>query len=434
MEAAAPDTIHPASWLGLAQSGRGTTWKGTSAPLIDAQGRTIPRMLPSTKGEAILLYLCPGNGAAKLTVLRAPGASADDADDPDAPAMGRRKADAPRLLFQRIESAWNPAPTTRAGQHQTSYRLDDGSPFRIGNPFAKDARTLPVGMTETRMGDPRYREFLLAAILETLVAAGYTPLSDPESPFPIYLGYGVPIEEISLHGVSETTKAAMKWLRKSVHQISRTDSKGQTSTWPIWVENVSYAPQTQGAFYAWRHNLAGEPVITGLTRATTLDFGFGHLQAYHAEFADGRLSASGDILGDGMIEIARQLITLVKRDYQHRLDENMAQYALMTGEIEIGGFRQAITPQITQAVQIGGATLMQRADPIYEDIGMMLLCSGGGIGNARLAALIHERIQSKGRRPHSSLLLPGIIAGFANPIGGYAYSLYTVLKSLRARR
>jgi hypothetical protein len=431
MEAVTPDMIHEASWLGMALAGRATTWKGTSAPLIDSQGRTIPGVLPSSRSEAILIYLCPGNAAAKLTILRGPGAPVDDPND--AP-MSRRHKDAPRLLFQRVDSAWNPAPTTRAGQHQISYRLDDGSAFRIGNPFAKDARTLPVGMTETRMGDPRYREFILAAIVETLVAAGYAPPRDSEQPFPIYLGYGVPIEEISLGGISEATKGAMKWLRKTVHQVSRTDSKGQTVIWPIWVENVIYAPQTQGAFYAWRHDLAGGPVITGLTRATTLDFGFGHLQAYHTEFADGHLSASGDILGDGMIEIARQLITLVKRDYQHRLDETMAQYALMTGEIEIGGFRQSITAQVAQAVQIGGATLMQRADPVYEDLGMMLLCSGGGVGNSHLAKLIRERIQSKGRRPHSSLLLPATIAGFANPIGGYAYGLYSVLKSFRTRR
>lgn len=394
--------------------------KGYSAPLIDDQSRTIPRVLPSSKSEAILIYLCPGNGGAKLTVLSASDAPVEDPESGPAPRRqkaARQQKDAPRLLFQRIESAWNPAPTTRAGQHQISYQLGEGSAFRIGNPFAKDARTMPVGMTETRMNDPRYREFVLAAIIEALVAAGYTPPADPEQPFPIYLGYGVPIEEISMGGIADTTKTAMKWLRKTVHVVNRTDSKGQTAAWPLWVENVIYAPQTQGAFYAWRHDLAGEPVITGLTRVTTLDFGFGHLQAYHAEFADGRLSASGDILGDGLVEIARQLITLVKKDFQHRLDENMAQYALMTGEIEIGG-----------------ATLMQRADAIYEDLAMMLLCSGGGVGNGHLAKLIRERIQSKGRRPHSSLLLPAAIAGFANPIGGYAYALYTVLKSLRTRR
>jgi hypothetical protein len=91
-----------------------------------------------------------GNGAKKIAVMNDHG----------------------RLITTRTATAYKPAKAIRAGQGVTSYRVNGGDPFWIGDDaLRRDGDALPIGATSQRLADTRQRSFNAACMVETLVKA-----------------------------------------------------------------------------------------------------------------------------------------------------------------------------------------------------------------------------------------------------------------------
>jgi hypothetical protein len=396
------------SWLGLALGGAAPSPTALiTAPLITERGREFPRTFPTQRhGPAITVFVDGGNGGAKIGVI-----------------MHDAATDAPRLLMRRIEVCHAPAPIVRSGTKTTNYRIDGGRPFRIGNPFAPEARAIRTGSTSQRLADESYREFLFAAIVDTLVAAGYHPPEGGKQ-LPIYFGYAVPTTEMEENEIVHATQDAVKQLRREVVPIVRADKHGE-QVWPIYIENTGFAPQPQGVFYAMQRGLFANVVLDGVTRMKTLDIGFGHEEVFTVEITDDGMSTTGTIIGSGMIEVASILIRLVEESYGVTLNEAQAQYAIITATFDDGQVHQ-IPDLVRQAIEEGGELLLQRADKrAFEDRQALLAVSGGGA--ASLRELLEQRIALSGRRKGTSLVLPEKVTAFANLLGNYAYLTHALI-------
>jgi hypothetical protein len=395
------------SWLGMALAGTApsTTALITSA-LVTERGREFPRTFPTQRhGPAVTVFVDGGNGGAKIGVLMQDTASA------------------PRLLLRRVEVCHAPAPIVRSGTKTTNYRIDGGKPFRIGNPFAPEARAIRTGSTGQRLADESYREFLFAAIVDTLVAAGYTAPEGGKQ-LPIYLGYAVPTTEMEENEIVAATQEAVKQLRREVVPVVRADKHGER-VWPIYIENTGFAPQPQGVFYAMQRGLFANVVLDSVTRMKTLDIGFGHEQVFTVEITEDGMSTTGTIIGSGMIEVANILIRLIEECYGVTLNEAQAQYAMITQTFDDGQVHQ-IPDLVRQAIDEGGELLLQRADKrAFEDRQALLAVSGGGA--AALREQVERRIALSGRRQGTSLVLPEKVTAFANLLGNYAYFTHTLL-------
>lgn len=248
------------------------TWLATAClktPLILMKGgreyrisSTVPfRYRDESAGlvetQAIVFSADSGNDAFKGAVLRAVH---------------------PSLCSHRIVTAYAPSKTIRAGERPTSWRVDGSEEFLIEEDalLSKTIEDLPIGLTEERLGDDRYRSFLFAAIVETLKQAGYAP-TGPNGEHYLYIGFGVPNEEIALQGIKPAVAAALQIIFNRRITVQRTGSDGETTTWNVRLVEVNPFPQSLGSFFAWYYRLDGSAVETDILRYVSLDFGGGHL-------------------------------------------------------------------------------------------------------------------------------------------------------------
>src|SRR5260370_14443841 len=149
-------TIHPRSFLGHLY---------THQPLITSAGKELLRTVPShawneqTSGkmptQAVLVSIDNGNDALKGAMLHARD---------------------PFLRTRRIVTAYAPARTIRAGEGVTTWQVNDSQPLWIGDDavFAHKAQSLPLGMTQERFADQRFRHFLSPCLVDLVMEAGYS--------------------------------------------------------------------------------------------------------------------------------------------------------------------------------------------------------------------------------------------------------------------
>ncbi|HEY1015786.1 MAG TPA: hypothetical protein VGE07_23965, partial [Herpetosiphonaceae bacterium] len=158
-----------------------------------------------------------GNDAAKVAILNAKS----------------------KLITLRIPTAYQTAQLVRGGTGIIGYQVNGGPAFWIGDAaIQNDGDALPIGSTAQRLSDLRQREFNMAALVETLVAAGYSP-----GTYRIALGFAIPNDEIVPQrggkrderlGVAEETQAALKeWVKNQRAQIVRTDLDNRSTNWTL---------------------------------------------------------------------------------------------------------------------------------------------------------------------------------------------------------
>ena len=93
------------------------------------------------------------------------------------------------------------------------------------------AESLPIGMTEDRLPDERYRRYLFACLVELLLEAGYGTLPrEFQGDYDLYLSFGVPNEEVNRGGVSEAIRRALTPLFNVPYTIRRTNEHEQVTT------------------------------------------------------------------------------------------------------------------------------------------------------------------------------------------------------------
>jgi hypothetical protein len=391
------------SWMGIA---------ATLGALVDADGHALPAHVACDGIDQIIVGCDLGNSAMKIVL---------------------RQANTPQLRAFRFEAVYRPAATVRAGEDTTALRvLGTGAWHEWFWPDPGDAATgeaLPIGATAERLADPRVVDFLLGTLVEALEHSGYTP-----GTYTLWLGFGVPNEEVSRAGVVAETRQALRQLRGQRFVVERRDPAGTVTTWTITIGELVPAAQSLGSFFAWYHTLAGQPAISDVDLVTVTDLGGGHLSRFDVAIIrrpsqPPQLRGTGSILGEGMIVIARELIELVKLQHRVRLSETTALHALLTRTVTAGGRPVPIDDLIAHTIQTRGQPLLAALTPILTDHRRLLLFSGGG--SVCLRTELETRIAAVQRAPGSYRIVPTSVASTLNAVGLFALALYAAQRGPR---
>jgi hypothetical protein len=398
-------TIHPHSFLGRLS---------THQPLLTSTGKELVRMVPYTalneqsggkmSTQAILVSIDNGNDALKGAMLHARD---------------------PLLRTRRMVTAYAPARTIRAGEGITTWQVNESEPFWIGEDalFTLKAESLPIGMTEERLADQRFRHFLCACLVELLVDAGY-PSRPGEMPgtYDLYLSLGIPPEELDLRGPKESVRRVLLALLNTPFTVRRRDEQGQSTTWVLRLIDITPYPQTFASFATWYYTLDGQPIETDIIKHITLDIGGGHLHACQIDLAyqpGGRpkLRMSASLLGEGTIAMARAVRETVRARYPGvQLSDAQAQQILTSGAVIIEGRRVRVDEVVAEVISARSQQLFAQLLPLLQERQSFVMFTGGG---SLLLSQSLRRLVSTKRSLNSVLFVPDTLAPVLNAIGGY---------------
>jgi hypothetical protein len=384
------------SWMDIA---------ATLGALVDTNGRAIPASCTRVGIEHIVVGCDLGNSALKLAL---------------------RQAHAPQLRTLRFDAIYTPAATIRAGEGATAYRVLRNAVWRewfwLDQADATNGEALPIGVTAERLADPRLIDFLVGALVDALHQSGRAPGS-----YSLWLGLGIPNEDVQRTGVDAATRQALWQLRGQPFLVERRDPNGAVTTWKLTIGELVPAPQSLGSFIAWYHSLAGHPIDEMVDLVTVADLGGGHLSRFDVEIvrragAVPQFRGTGSIIGEGLIVVARELAEVIRAHYRIRLNETAALRALMTHTIPAGGRRLAIDDLIAHAIHTRGQQLLAALTPLLADQRRWLLFVGGGA--VCLSTELETRAAAAQHLPGSYLIAPASIAASANAVGLFALALY----------
>lgn len=403
MSTALHPAIHPDSVLAKVPQG---------SALITSKGQTLPRCVSlriadttnqiPVETKALLMAIDNGNDAFKGAIMHA--------------AM-------PRLVTRRIVTAYAPAKTIRAGEGITSYQVNGSERFWIGDEAinTQHSEGLPVGFTTERLPDVRFQSYLAACLVELLLEAGYRSGS-----YDIYTSFGIPNEEMTLHGAKLAVTAVLRLLYRTPFVVERADEQGQVTTWTIRLVELAPYPQSFGSFAAWYYTLDGKPISTTVVRHVTLDIGGGQFHECAVDLdvrSDGRvkLRMSANLLGEGTIAMARAARDAIRAAHPGiHLSDAEAQHILLTKTVVVGGHRLGVDDIIEEAIAGRGQHILTRMLPLVQEGRNFLLFTGGG--SALLETTLREMILPT-RTTDEYLFVPRELASVLNAIGGYILAL-----------
>ncbi len=207
------------SWMQIAS---------TFAALIDADGRAIPTQIARHESNHVIVGCDLGDSAIKLVL---------------------RQANAPQLRLFRFESIYTPAATIRTGDDTTALRVFHNGAwsewFWIDQGDTVGGEALPIGATAERLADPRTVDFLVGALVAALENSGWLP-----GDYALWVGFGVPNEEVSRAGLVAETRQALQQVRGQHVAAERREATGAVTTWTLRIAELVPAPQSLGSFFA----------------------------------------------------------------------------------------------------------------------------------------------------------------------------------------
>lgn len=394
-------TIHPRSFLGHLS---------THQPLITSAGKELVCTVPyytwneQTSGkmptQAVLVSIDNGNDALKGAMLHARD---------------------PFLRTRRIVTAYAPGRTIRAGEGITTWQVNDSESFWIGEDsvFTHKAESLPIGMTEERLADQRFRYFLCACLVDLVIEAGYSiHPGEMQGAYDLFVSLGIPPEELDLSGPKETVRRALLPLLNTPFTVRQRDEQDRITTWVLRLAKIAPYPQTFASFATWYYTLDGLPIETDIVKHMTLDIGGGHLHECQIDLmhqAGGRpkLRMSASLLGEGTIAMARAVRETIRARYPGvQLSDAQAQQVLTSGAVTIEGRRV----RVDEVINARSQNLFTQLLPLLQERQSFVMFTGGG--SLLLSHSLHRLVSTK-RSLQSVLFVPGEFAPVLNAIGGY---------------
>lgn len=406
-------TVHPKSFLAALLQRR---------PLTLSNGQPLSRFVPfrmqetlsgqRTETTALIVAIDNGNDAFKSAILH---------------------AEKPTLVTKRIVTAYAPAKTIRLGEGVTTYQVNHGEPFWIGDDAVSvpQSESLPVGLTPERLPDERFQSYFAACLIALLIEAGYAPGTHD-----LYASFGIPNEEITLQGARPEVSQALRLLFNVPFAVECTDEQGQRTSWNIRLVELTPYPQSFGAFAAWYYTLDGRPGETTVVRHVTLDIGGGQCHECTVDLdarLDGRvkLRMAASLLGEGTIAIARAAREAVRARHPGiHLTNAQAQQVLLTRRVIVGGHRIAVDDLVEDVIAARSQHLFTRMLPFVQEGRNFLLFTGGG------SALLEQPLRMMvmpTRTQNQYLFVPPAFSPILNVMGGYVLAQASAQKALAAR-
>lgn len=406
-------TIHPNSFLAAILRG---------LPLTLSNGQPLPRSVPFRMQEtpsgqqietmALLAAIDNGNDAFKGAIMQ---------------------ARTPKLLTKRIVTAYAPAKTIRLGEGITTFQVNHGEPFWIGDDAVSvpQSESLPVGLTPERLPDERFQSYFAACLVALLMEAGYAP-----GTYDLYASFGIPNEEITLQGARPEVSLALRLLFNVPFTVERTDEQGQLTSWKVRLVELAPYPQSFGAFATWYYTLDDRPSETTVVRHVTLDIGSGQCHDCAVDLdplPDGRvkLRMAASLLGEGTIAIARAAREAIRARHPGiHLTDAEAQQVLLTRRVIVGGHRIAVDDLVEEVIAARSQHLFTRMLPFVQEGRHFLMFTGGG------SALLEQQLRAMvmpTRTQSQYLFVPTAFLPVLNVVGGYVLVQASAQKTLAAR-
>jgi len=364
--------------------------------------------------------------------------SADNGNDAFKGAMLHRRN--PFLCTRRIVTAYAPARKLGAGDGVTTWQVNESEPFWIGEDalLTMKAESLPIGMTEDRLPDERYRRYLFACLIELLLAAGYgTMAQEFQGTYDLYLSFGVPNEEVSRSGVNESVRRALTPLFNTEYTIRRTDEQERSTTWKVRLVEINPYPQTFGSFVTWYYTVDGTPIETDIVKHLTLDIGGGQFHQcevtlQHQAQGKPKLRMAAALLDEGTISIARAVRDQLRAQHPGiRLSDAEAQQVLVSRHALIGGRRTSVDEIVSEVIEARSHNLLTHLRHQLQEERSFLMFTGGG--SILLAQSLHGLVRAS-RHAQSFLFVPQELASVLNAIGGYVLAQATAQKLMERRQ
>ena len=346
----------------------------------------------------------------------------------------------PFLCTKRIVTAYAPARKLGAGDGITTWQVNESEPFWIGEDalLAMKAESLPIGMTEDRVPDERYRRYLFACLIELLLEAGYgTTAQEFQGTYDLYLSFGVPNEEVSRSGVNEAVRRALTPLFNTVYTIRRTDEQERSTTWKVRLVEINPYPQTFGSFVTWYYTIDGTPIETNIVKHLTLDIGGGQFHQcevtlQHQAQGKPKLRMAATLLDEGTISIARAVRDQLRAQHPGiRLSDAEAQQVLVSRHALIGGRRTSVDEIVSEVIEARSHNLLTHLRHQLQEERSFLMFTGGG--SILLAQSLHGLVRAS-RHAQSFLFVPQEVASVLNAIGGYVLAQAAAQKLMERRQ
>ncbi len=383
-------------------------------PLINTAGKEPLRATPFQRWDSL-----SGSMVATTATL----VSVDNGNDAFKGAM--LHADTPFLHTKRIITAYAPGKELGSGDGITTWQVNDSERFWIGNDALQTkAESLPIGMTETRLSDERYRRYLFACLVELLLEAGYgIPTQEFQGEHDLYVSFGIPNEEMNRGGISESVRRALVPLFNTAYTIRRQDEQGHVTSWVLRLVELNPYPQTFGSFVSWYYTLDGTPIETDIVKHLTFDLGGGHFHScevtlQHQPTGKPKLRMTASLLEEGTITLARGVQERIRQQHSGiRLSDVEAQQALVSRHISVEGRHAAIDDIVNEAIEARSPNLLKHLRHQLQDERSFLMFTGGG--SILLESALRKLVQDSQRTAQSFLFVPKELASVLNAIGGY---------------
>jgi hypothetical protein len=395
-------------------------------PLTTAAGKELLRQIPFLRWDG----QAGQNVSTTATIV-----SVDNGNDAFKGAM--LHAHMPSLRTKRIITAYAPAGVLRAGEGITTWQVNDSEPLWMGEDalLTAKAESLPIGTTEERLPDERYRHFLFASLTELLREAGYeTPGRDWQGDYDLYLSFGLPNEEITRSGVKDTVNRALQQIFNVSHVVRRTNEQGQVTTWKLRLVELNPYPQTFGSFLTWYYTVDGAAIETDIVKHVTMDIGGGQFHTCtvtidHQPGGRPRLRMEAALLDEGTIAIARAVREKLRAQYSGvRLTDAEAQQVLISGYVTIGGRRTNVHDLVSDILRSRSQKVLTHMRHLLQEDQTFLMFTGGG--SILLEKSLYTLVSTK-RSSHSFLFVPKDLSSVLNAVGGYVLAQATAQKRLQ---
>ena len=392
-------------------------------PLTTTAGKDLLRQIPFQRQE--------GSSGQKIATT-ATLVSVDNGNDAFKGAMLHARA--PLLRTKRIVTAYAPAKDLGTGDGVTTWQVNDSEPFWIGEDalLAMKAESLPIGMTQDRLPDERYRRYLFACLVELLLEARYeTPSHEPQGAYDLYLSFGIPNEEVSRGGISEAIRRALAPLFNTTYTIRRTDEHGQVTTWMVRLVELNPYPQTFGSFVTWYYTVDGTPVDTDIVKHLTMDIGGGQFHQcevtlQHQTQGKPKLRMASSLLDEGTIGIARAVRERIRAQHPGiHLSDVEAQHVLVSRHALIDGRYRSVDQIVSEVIAARSQHLLTHLRHQLQEERSFLMFTGGG--SILLEQSLQELVRAS-RSPQSFLFVPKELASVLNAVGGYILAQATAQK------